>query len=203
MSFNVRISVIACLACWLATSALAQTPSSTRIRGTIAALDGQHMTVTTREGAALPIALTEPLIVTALKAVEFAAIQPGAYVGIAAEPGADGELQAIAVYIFPEERRGVGEGHREWDLKPGSTMTNANVTAAVQGISGRDVDLAYKDGSKNVHVPAGVPVVTPIPAEKADLKPGAKVFLTATKTDDGSLGTSRVVVEKDGVAPLL
>ena len=113
MSFNVRISVIACLACWLASSALAQTPASTRIRGTIAALDGQTMTVTTREGADLPIALTEPVIVTALKAVEFAAIQPGAYVGVTAEPGADGKLQAIAVYIFPEERRGVGEGHRE------------------------------------------------------------------------------------------
>ena len=132
-----------------ATAAIGQTPSTIRIRGTIAAVDGQVMTVTTREGPKLPITLIEPVTVSAVKALDLAAIQPGSYVGAASEVGPDGQLQAIEVLVFPEAARGVGEGHREWDLKPGSQMTNATVTAAVQGTNGRDVDLAYKGGSKN------------------------------------------------------
>ena len=159
------------------------------------------MTVTTREGPQVAITFTEPLTVTAVKNVELASVQPGSYIGTAAERGPDGQLQAIEVLVFPESARGAGEGHRDWDLKPGSTMTNATVTAAVQGISGREVDLAYKGGSVKVNVPVGTPVVTFIPAERADLKPGAAVFLTATKNPDGSLSASRVIVGKDGVVP--
>jgi hypothetical protein len=44
-------------------------------------------------------------------------------------------------------------------------------------------------------------VVTPSPASPADLKPGEKVFLSATRAADGSLSTARVTVSKDGVAP--
>jgi hypothetical protein len=201
MSRNVRLAAIAWMACWLAGGAMAQTPAPTRIRGTIAAMDDQVMTVTTREGPKLPITLTEPLTVIAVKNVELSSIQPGNYVGVAAERGPSGQLQALEVLVFPESARGSGEGHRDWDLKPGSTMTNANVSAAVQGISGRDLDLVYKDGFQKVHVPVGVPVVTFIPAERADLKPGVPVFFTATKGADGSLSASRVIVGKDGVAP--
>ena len=159
------------------------------------------MIVTTREGPKLPITLTEPLTVSAVKALDLAAIQPGSYIGAASEVGPDGQLQAIEVLVFPEAARGAGEGHRDWDLKPGSLMTNATVATAAQRTAGRDVELTYKDGSKKLHVPAGAPVVTFVPAERADLKPGAPVFLTATKNADGSLSAARVVVGKDGVAP--
>lgn len=198
---NTRIFLIAWSALWLASSAVAQTSPTTRIRGTVSAVDGASMTVTTREGPQVAITFTEPLTVTAVKNVELASVQPGSYIGTAAERGPDGQLQAIEVLVFPESARGAGEGHRDWDLKPGSTMTNATVTAAVQGISGREVDLAYKGGSVKVNVPVGTPVVTFIPAERADLKPGAAVFLTATKNPDGSLSASRVIVGKDGVVP--
>ena len=200
MSRAVRFAVLAVAIGGFAAGAMAQT-AQTRIRGTIAAIDGQVMTVATREGPELPIVLIEPLGVSAVKALDPAAIQPGSYVGAASEFGPDGQLQAIEVLVFPEAARGAGEGHRDWDLKPGSQMTNATVAASVQGASGRDVELTYKDGSKKVHVPAGAPVVTFVPAERADLKPGAPVFLAATKNADGSLSAARVVVGKDGVAP--
>ena len=45
------------------------------------------------------------------------------------------------------------------------------------------------------------PVVTPVPADRADLKPGATVFLSATRAADGALSASRITVSKDGVAP--
>lgn len=47
--------------------------------------------------------------------------------GATAVKQADGNLKALEVHIFPETARGTGEGHRPYDLQPGSTMTNANV----------------------------------------------------------------------------
>lgn len=186
--------------CSLAASAMAQSPP-TRVRGTVDSVDTGSMIVTTREGAKLPVKLADPLSVLAVKNVELSSIQPGSYVGIASERAPDGQLQAIEVLVFPEAARGSGEGHYDWDLKPGSSMTNATVSAAVQGTSGRDVDLAYKGGSVKVHVPIGVPVVTFVPAERADLKAGVPIFFGATKAEDGSMSAGRVIVGKDGVAP--
>lgn len=201
MRLTARLGFLTVTACLLATSAIAETGPTMRIRGTIDMLDGQVMTVTSREGSKLPITLAEPFSVLAVKALDPSAIQLGSYIGAASAVGADGELQALEILVFPEAARGAGEGHRDWDLKPGSTMTNATVAAASQGGSGRDVELAYPDGSKKVHVPAGVPIVTLVPAERADLKLGAPVFLTASKNAEGGLSATRVIVGKDGVAP--
>ncbi len=59
--------------------------------------------------------------------------------------------------------RGVGEGHRAWDLTPDSTMTNATVEAAVTDVAGRVLTLTYKDGKQELVVPPG----------HADRDPGA------------------------------
>jgi hypothetical protein len=185
---------------WPLGPTLAQTPP-TRVRGTIAAVDGATLSVTSRDGQALRITLVEPLTVATLKRVTLASVVPGTFIGTAAQPGPDGELQAIEVLVFPEAMRGTGEGHYAWDLAPGTTMTNANIEAVVDGNAGRDLTLAYKGGSVKVRVPPDVPVVTPSPATRDDLKPGATVFFAATRAADGSLSTSRVTVSKDGVAP--
>jgi hypothetical protein len=180
--------------------ALAQMPP-TRIRGKIAALDGSLLTVTSRDGATLKITLDEKVTVGALKRVELSSITPNTYVGIAAITGPDGLPQAVEVLVFPEAARGSGEGHYPWDLAPNTTMTNATVQASVQANAGRELSLAYKGGTIAIKVPADVPIVTPYPAERADLKPGMAVFLAATKAEDGSFKAARVTVEKDGVAP--
>ncbi|MFO1026109.1 MAG: hypothetical protein U1E70_13040 [Acetobacteraceae bacterium] len=184
-----------------ATAATAQTNPPTRIRGTIAALDGNTLTVNSRGGEAIPVTLNDPLTVSALKKVDLASIDQNAYVGIATRTGPDGRMTAIEVLVFPEAARGAGEGHYPWDLEPGSMMTNGTVTGAVSATNGRDLTIRHKDDSKTIAVPAGVPVVTPIPAERADLKPGAQVFMIATKNAEGKLAVSRVTVGKDGVNP--
>jgi hypothetical protein len=46
-----------------------------------------------------------------------------------------------------------------------------------------------------------VPVVTFIPAERADLVAGKKVFVIASSDSAKHLTALRVVVEKDGVPP--
>jgi hypothetical protein len=192
---------LALAACLCAAAAVAQTAPPTRIRGTIAALDGQTMTVTTREGAKVDVTLNDPVTVATVKRFDLADIKPTTYVGIATRTAANGDQQALEVLVFPEAMRGAGEGHYPWDLEPGSMMTNGTVTGTVEAKSGRELALSFKGGTEKIVVPPGTPIVTFAPAEKADLKPGAPVMLGATKNAEGKLAASRVTVGKDGVAP--
>jgi hypothetical protein len=188
-------------ACLLSGAVIAQTAPPTRIRGTVAGLEGQTMTVTTREGPKVDVTLNDPLTVATVKKVELASIAPNSYVGIATRTGANGELRALEVLVFPEAMRGAGEGHYGWDLEPGSMMTNGTVTGTVDATSGRELSLSFKGGSNKIIVPPDAPIVTFAPAERTDIKPGAPVFLAATKNAEGKLTASRVTVGKDGVAP--
>jgi hypothetical protein len=184
-----------------AATAFAQNAPPTRIRGTIAALDGQTLSINTREGSKVDVLLNDPLTVSTVKKVDLADIKPGTYVGIATRTAANRELQALEVLVFPEAMRGAGEGHYPWDLEPGSMMTNGTVTGAVQATSGRELSLSFKGDTNKIIVPPSVSIVTFAPAERSDLKPGAPVMFGATKNAEGKLAASRVTVGKDGVAP--
>jgi hypothetical protein len=197
-----RLLPAALAGCLFSVAAIAQTTAPpTRIRGTIAAVEGQTLTIATREGPKVDVMLNDPLTVATVKKVDLASIAPGTYVGIATRNGANGEMQAIEVLVFPDSMRGAGEGHYAWDLEPGSMMTNGTVSGAVQATSGRELSLSFKGGSNKIVVPPDAPIVTFAPAERADLKPGAPVMFGATKNADGKLAASRVTVGKDGVAP--
>jgi hypothetical protein len=123
------------------------------------------------------------------------------YVGVTTRPGPNDSLIAVEVHVFPEAMRGAGEGSRPWDLEPGSLMTNGTVTGAVTATAGRQLTVQYKEGSKIITVPSETPIVTFVPAERADLKPGTPVFVIAMEAADGTLSTGRVMVGKNGVAP--
>jgi len=86
-------------------------------------------------------------------------IKQNSFVGVTAMPQPDGSLNAVEVHIFPESMRGTGEGHYPWDLRPQSTMTNANVEQIVSAVDGRTLTLKYKDGEKKITVPANAPTV--------------------------------------------
>ncbi|WP_426113440.1 hypothetical protein [Massilia sp. PWRC2] len=171
-----------------------------RIRGQIAAVDAASITVTSREGETVKLALAADQAISAVKNLQLADIKKDSYIGTATKTGPNGTLQAVEVLVFPETARGTGEGHYAWDLLPGSMMTNANVEASLDSVNGRTLKLAYKGGVKEVTVPAGTPVVTMAAASRADLIVGKKVFVIAT---DGASGmkAGRIVVEKDGVVP--
>jgi hypothetical protein len=196
-----RLMPLALAAFLCAATAVAQNAPPTRIRGTIAALNGQTLSINTREGSKVDVLLNAPLTVRTVKKVDLADIKPGSYVGIATRTAANGELQALEVLVFPEAMRGAGEGHYPWDLEPGSMMTNGTISGAVEATSGRELSLTFKGGSNKIVVPNGAPVVTFAPAEKADLKPNAPVFLIVPKNAEGKLAVSSVSVGKDGVAP--
>ena len=121
--------------------------------------------------------------------------------GTAAAPGPDGMLVAQELLIFPEKMRGVGEGHRKWDLTSDSTMTNAAVESMVERVKGRVLTLSYKGGRKQVLVPPGAPIVTIVRASRTMLVPDAKVFVVARKGPGGALQAVRISIGIDGLMP--
>jgi hypothetical protein len=182
--------------------AWAQQPPTVRIRGTIEAVDGSLLTVKARDGAEMKVRITDNAAVVGVTTIAMSEIKSGSYIGVSAMPQRDGTQKALAVHIFPEAQRGVAEGFRPWDLRPNSTMTNATVAETVAGTDGQNILVKYKDGEKKVVVPPGTPIVTFVPGEKSELKPGAKIIIFgATKKDDGTLEANRVNVGRDGITP--
>jgi hypothetical protein len=181
--------------------AWAQEPPPMRIRGTIERVDGSTYIIKARDGAELKIALAEKPQIAGVAKASLDDIKPGLFVGVTALPQADGTLKAVEVHIFPESMRGTGEGHYPWDLRPQSTMTNANVEQVGTSVEGRTLTLKYKGEEKKIFVPADAPIVIYVPGDKSDLKPGSKVFVVAVKHPDGSLEGRAWRVGRDGLTP--
>jgi hypothetical protein len=184
----------------LAASAWAQ--DTVRVRGTIESVDGNTIAVKSRDGSELKVALADKALIVAIVKASMADIKQGSFVGVTGMPQADGSQRAIEVHIFPEAMRGTGEGHYAWDLRPGSTMTNANVEQTVTGVDGHMLSVKYKDGEKKITVPPDATIVTYMPGEKSELKPGTKIFVAAAKKlPDGTLEAPRVNYGRDGLTP--
>ena len=172
------------------------------MRGTIERLEGQTLVVKSRDGAELKVVLADNVLVVGMVKASLADIKPGTFVGVTGMPQPDGSQKAVEVHIFPEAMRGTGEGHYPWDLRPQSTMTNANVEQMVTGIDGHTLTMKYKDGEKKIIVLPDTPIVTYVTGDKSELKPGAKIFIAAAKKlPDGTLQASRVNFGKDGLTP--
>jgi hypothetical protein len=184
----------------VAAVAFAQEPVPARIRGTVAAMDHQTMTLTDRAGGTETVTLKPDAMVVEVVPTSLAEIKPDSFVGVTSMPGADGALTAVEVHIFPEAMRGTGEGHRAWDLGAGSTMTNGTV-GTVTGTGGRTMTVKYGADSKIIQVPDTIPIVSFQPGQMDELKPGAHVIVFAQKAPDGTLTASRVSVGKDGLVP--
>ena len=186
----------------LSSAAWAQQPTTVRIRGTIESVDGAVLTVKSREGADLKVRATNDVTVIGVAKTTMADIKPGSYIGVSAMPEPDGTQKALAVHIFPEAQRGAAEGFRPWDLRAGSTMTNATVAQTVEGTDGQNILVRYKDGEKKVVVPPETPIVAFVSGDKSEVKAGAKIIIFgAVKKDDGVLEANRVNVGRDGITP--
>src|ERR1041384_7257303 len=172
-----------------------------RVRGTVDRVEGDVYVVKARSGSELKVRLADNVMVVSLIKATLADIKQGSYVGVSGMPQADGSQKALEVHIFPEAMRGVGEGHRGWDLQPSSTMTNGAVDQTSASADGQVLTLKYKEGEKKIVVPADCPIVSYLPGDKSELKPGAAIFIAAaTKQPDGTLLTPRGNVGR-GVAP--
>src|SRR5882757_3907609 len=176
-------------------------PVPTRVRGAIESVDGDVLTVKSRSGEDVKLHMTGDIKVFGIVKISMADIKVGYFIGATTVPGPDGVQNALEVHVFPENMRGTGEGSRPYDLRPNSSMTNATVAESVVSNDGHTLLIKYKDGEKKVLVSAETPVVTYVPGDKSDLKPGAKVIAFMRKLPDGSFETNRVSVGRDGLTP--
>jgi hypothetical protein len=199
---NMTRQVLAAAAITLlfATTGLAQTPP-TRIRGQIEKVDGGMVTIKARDGSMMNVKMADNVRVMAFTKASPADIKPNSYIGVPAMPEAGGTQKAIAVHIFLEAQRGTGEGFRQWDLRPNSTMTNANVESKVASVDGDVVVVKYKDGEKKVIISKDTPVVAYAPGEMSEVKPGAQIIIfAAQKQADGTYSAPAINIGR-GVAP--
>jgi hypothetical protein len=200
-SFSRPLIAVAMIAASTLYAIAQQSPTPSRVRGTIEGVDGDVLAVKSRSGEDFKLHMTGDILVVGIIKISLADIKVGSFIGTTTVPGPDGMPSAIEVHVFPENMRGTGEGSRPFDLRPNSTMTNATVAESVVGNDGHTLLVKYKDGEKKVLVSPETPVVTYVPADKSELKPGAKIIAFMKKLPDGSFETNRVSVGRDGLTP--
>ena len=184
------------LLAFITASAFAQT--NVRVRGTITALNGDVLSVKTREGKDVNLQLASDTTVVVPKKGTAADFKPGTYAGITSVKGPDGRLVAKRVHALGPQ---VPQMHGNWDSIPNSMMTNANIENIAQASGGNELTMKYKDGEQKILVTPETEYYTFGPGTRADLKPGATIFTGARVGDDGKFMTNRVAVSKDGVKP--
>lgn len=180
--------------------AAAQAPAMVRVRATIDKVDGRTLDVKARDGAMMKVKLADNAPVNEVVKATLADIKDGDFIAVTAMPQPDGTQKAVAILIFPEAMRGVGEGFRPWDLEPNSTMTNATVANEVTGNDGKTLTVKYKDGEKKIAVAENSVIVEYKKASASDLKSGQKIFVAgAKKLADGTLEAPNVAFGDYGV----
>jgi len=202
MRAKAPVATFAVFAALFAVPALAQAPQTVRLRGVIEKVDGNTVMANSNKGDELKINLADKMLVVDVVKASLADIKAGDFIGSGAMPQPDGSQKAIEVHIFAESMRGTGEGFRQWDGAPNSTMTNGTVGTAVTGVDGPVITVKYKDGEKNIIVTPDVPIVRFEIGQMSALKPGAAfTVVAAVKKPDGSFDINRINVGRDGVVP--
>ncbi len=196
-------------------------PPEQHVRGVIAALDGDRLEIKVPGGKRVQVELAADAHLTVAVPADLASVGPGLFVGTTAVAQPDGSLRALEVHLFPESMRGLGAGHRPWDLRPGSSMTNATVSAvqaapappagssmtnatvtrAASTPAGLKLTLQDPSGQRTVLVPPGVPVVRLEPADRSRLVAGAHVFAAGPRQADGVVLVQRLVVGQGTLRP--
>lgn len=185
--------------------AIAQAPPANppvRVRATIEKVDGNKLMVKLINGQDATIVMPDNVRVLGVEKASIGDVKAGNYVGISSMPQASGPEKAIHVHIFMDAQRGLAEGNFPWDNRPGSMMTNAAVETTVASNDGQTLTVKYKDAEKKIVVPPEAVIVKYVAGDKADLKPGAKIFIVAAaRQPDGSLQAANISVGRDGLTP--
>jgi hypothetical protein len=180
------------------------------IRGTIAAVSGNRVTITTAQG---PVSVTFAAAFHVVGVVpgNVSDITSGTFIGCANVPGT-GAARALEVSVFPKAMAGTGEGDYPWDLTTNgamksamtngtvaapktSAMTNGTVSRSSNGAT-KIVTLSYKGGTKTILISSDTPIVRIEPGTRSLLTVGAHVFAVAPGP-----GPGLVVVGEHGAVP--
>ena len=182
-----RVALIALLL----SSGVAAAQSPVRVRGVIAAVTGDVVSVRDSGGKNVDVRLGDKTELVFAQPIPLGEIRSGDFLGVTSTKAADGKLTAYEVRRFPKP---LNPGHRPFDGRDDQTMTNATVAATVQSTSGRELTLTYEGGSQKIVVPENASVSTLVPGTRSQLVSGAAVNLTAAPGADGKLTAQRVQV---------
>ena len=188
----------------LAATTVAAQAQNVRVRGAIESVDGNTVMVKSRDGASLKLVLKDNANVRGVVKASLADVKAATNVAITSRPRADGTLEAVELRIFPPGP--FNSFHGDWDLTPGSFMTNGSAQTSVAAVDGQVLTVEYKippdkTDIKKILVTPKTIIATTKPGTKDDLKPGLKVFVAgAPKLPDGSLDVAAIQVEKE-IAP--
>jgi hypothetical protein len=186
----------------------AQEQAPYRVRGTVDAVTGDSLTVTTREGETLDLALQDDTRVMVVRPASLDDIKQGDYVGLTSIDSG-GKRVAISAHIFADDLRGTAEGHGPWDLvKEPNTMTNATVAEIEEVGDQRELKVNYvqgeqkTEGSQTIYVPDDLAVVKmEKAADRSPLEAGRKAFLVVRDAAAGQPTVLAVIVGEDGAIP--
>ena len=201
MKMATRILTAAAVTAALAVTTVAAQAQNVRVRGAIESVDGNTVMVKSRDGASLKLVLKDNANVRGVVKASLADVKASTNVAITSRPHADGTLEAVELRIFPPGP--FNSFHGDWDLTPGSFMTNGAMQTSVAAVDGQVLTVEYKippdktDVKKILVTPKTI-IATTVAGSKADLKPGLKVFVAgAPKLPDGSLDVANIQVEKE------
>jgi hypothetical protein len=199
------LTAAAVTAVFAVTTGVAQA-QNVRVRGTIEKVDGDMLTVKSREGADLKLKLKDNATVRGVIKASLADIKSGTGVGITSMPQADGSLKAVEIHIFPAGLN-FNSFHGNWDLMPNSQMTNGPVQTSVAGVDGQVLTVQYKAGDKTeekkITVTPQTIIVGYAPGNKSELKVGQKIFVAnAPKLADGTIDVANISYGKDIAPPM-
>jgi hypothetical protein len=194
---------IALATAFAVSSAQAQQPPAQRLAGTIEKVNGNTLTVKSKDGAEQTLTLADKALIVGVTKASLSDIKAGSYIGSGAVPQPDGTQKAVEVHIFAESQRGTGDGHRDgWPGAPNGTMTNGEAGNPVTGVDGLAVMVKYKGGEKKILVSPTTPIVQYQISDNSALKTGAAFsVVAATKKPDGTFETNRINVGLNGAVP--
>jgi len=200
MRITSPVFVVAMLAATCALGSVSAQAQNVRVRGTIEKLDGNVLSVKSRDGAELKLTLKDNANIRGVVKASLADVKAATNVAITSKPRADGTLEAVELRIFPPGP--FNSFHGDWDLTPGSPtfMTNGAMQQSVAAVDGQVLTVEYKippdkTDIKKITVTPRTIIATTVASTKADLKPGLKVFVAgAPKLPDGSLDVGAIQV---------
>ena len=202
MRMTPRIVAAVALAAGFAVVSVSAQAQNVRVRGTIEKVDGNLVTVKSRDNTELKLKLKDNATVRGVVKASLADVKAGNNVAITSRPRPDGTLQAVELRVFPPNQP-FNSFHGDWDLMPNSFMTNGSLQTSIAGVDGQTLTVKYKvqgkaDEEKKIVVTPKTIIATTVAGTKADLKPGLKVFVAgAPKLADGSLDVAAIQVEKE------
>jgi hypothetical protein len=205
MRITSQIFVATTLIATFALGSASAQAQNVRVRGTIEKLDGNTLTVKSRDGAELKLVLKDNVRIAGVVKASLTDVKPDNNVAITSMPRPDGTLEAYELRIAPAGQP-FNSFHSDWDLMPRSQMTNGSLQTSIAGVDGQVLTVKYKitgkpDEEKKLVVTPKTIIATTVPGTKEDLKPGLKVFVAgAPRLPDGSLDVAAIQVEKE-IAP--